>query len=147
MHIARPNWAEVSLGALRRNFRALRLLVGRGVELCAVVKADAYGHGARECSRALQDEGAGWFGVTSTAGGLNLRQAGISGRILLMTGFWQGEEGELIHHRLTPAVWESWHLDRLQQRVATSRISSLPVHLKVDTGMGRLGVPLAELPA
>lgn len=146
MRNARPNWAEVSLPALRRNFRALRQLAGAGAEICAVVKADAYGHGARECARALQAEGAGWFGVTSTAGGLHLRQSGITGRILLMTGFWPGDEPELAHYRLTPAVWESWHVERLQQAVPAAA-DALPVHLKVDSGMGRLGVAPAELPA
>lgn len=147
MHNARPNWAEVSLGALRRNFRALRELAGAGVEICAVVKADAYGHGARECARALQAEGGRWFGVTSTAGGLHLRQSGIGGRILLMTGFWQGEEPEVIRHQLTPAIWESWHVERLQQAAAKSSFAPAAVHLKVDTGMGRLGVTVADLPA
>jgi alanine racemase len=147
MHNARPNWVEVSLGALRRNYRSLRKLVGPEVEICAVVKADAYGHGSRECARALQAEGARWFGVTSTAGGLHLRHSGISGRILLMTGFWQGDEPEIIHDQLAPAIWESWHLDRLQQAAAKAGHRRVPVHLKVDTGMGRLGVGLAELPA
>jgi len=147
MHNARPNWAEVSLGALRRNYRALRNLAGPEVEICAVVKADAYGHGSRECARALQAEGARWFGVTSTAGGLHLRHSGISGRILLMTGFWQGDEPEVIHNQLVPAVWESWHLERLQQAAAKAERRHVPVHLKVDTGMGRLGASLGELPA
>ncbi|HEY6935917.1 MAG TPA: alanine racemase, partial [Terriglobales bacterium] len=147
MHNARPNWAEVSLGALRRNYRALRKLAGSEVEICAVVKADAYGHGSRECARALQAEGARWFGVTSTAGGLHLRHSGISGRILLMTGFWQGDEPEIIHDQLAPAVWESWHLELLQLAVAKAERRHVAVHLKVDTGMGRLGVGMAELPA
>lgn len=147
MYNARPNWAEVSLGALRRNYRALRKLAGSEVEICAVVKADAYGHGSRECARALQAEGARWFGVTSTAGGLHLRHSGISGRILLMTGFWQGDEPEIIHDQLVPAVWESWHLERLQWAAAKAERRHVPVHLKVDTGMGRLGVGMAELPA
>ena len=147
MHNARPNWAEVSLGALRRNYRALRKLVGSEVEICAVVKADAYGHGSRECARALQAEGARWFGVTSTAGGLHLRHTGITGRILLMTGFWHGDEPEIIHDQLVPAVWECWHLDRLHQAAAKAERRHVPVHLKVDTGMGRLGVRLTELPA
>lgn len=146
MRNARPNWAEVSLAALRRNFRILRELAGAGVEVCAVVKADAYGHGARECARALEQEGARWFGVTSTAGGLHLRQAGIRGRILLMTGFWQDDEPEVIHQRLTPAVWETWHIDRLQQAAKAAAVP-VPVHLKVDTGMGRLGASMRELPA
>ena len=147
MHNARPNWAEVSLGALRRNYRSLRKLAGPEVEICAVVKADAYGHGSRECARALQAEGARWFGVTSTAGGLHLRHSGISGRILLMTGFWQGDEPEIIHDQLVPAVWESWHLEGLQQAATKAECRHVPVHLKVDTGMGRLGVSMAELPA
>jgi len=133
--------------ALRRNYRALRKLAGSEVEICAVVKADAYGHGSRECARALQAEGARWFGVTSTAGGLHLRHSGISGRILLMTGFWQGDEPEVIHNQLVPAVWESWHLERLQQAAAKAERRHVPVHLKVDTGMGRLGASLGELPA
>ena len=147
MHNERPNWVEVSLGALRRNYRALRKLAGSEVEICAVVKADAYGHGSRECARALQAEGARWFGVTSTAGGLHLRHCGISGRILLMTGFWQGDEPEIIHDQLVPAVWESWHLERLQLAAAKAERRHVSVHLKVDTGMGRLGVGMAELPA
>src|SRR5690242_13077223 len=118
MHNERPNWVEVSLGALRRNYRALRKLAGSEVEICAVVKADAYGHGSRECARALQAEGARWFGVTSTAGGLHLRHSGISGRILLMTGFWQGDEPEIIHDQLAPAVWRSEeHTSELQSHV------------------------------
>lgn len=146
MQNARPNWAEVSLGALRRNYRALRQLAGKEVEVCAVVKADAYGHGARECARALEAEGARWLGVTSTGEGLDLRQAGIHRRILLMTGFWQGDEEDVVRSELTPAVWQSWHIERLQQAAAKAA-GKVPVHLKVDTGMGRLGAGLDELPA
>jgi len=147
MRNARPNWAEVSLSALRRNFCALRQFVGSDVEICAVVKADAYGHGARECARALQAEGARWFGVTSTEEGVQLRQAGISARILLMTGFWEGEERDVVHHRLTPAVWQPWHLERLQRAALEANAPGFPVHLKVDTGMGRLGAGWEELPS
>lgn len=146
MQNARPNWAEVSLGALRRNYRVLRQLVGKEVEICAVVKADAYGHGARECARALEGEGARWLGVTSTGEGLDLRQAGIQGRILLMTGFWQGDEEDVVRGQLTPAIWQPWHIERLQQAAAKLPGKS-SVHLKVDTGMGRLGAGLDELPA
>jgi alanine racemase len=114
--------------------------------MCPVVKADAYGHGARECARALEAEGASWFGVTSTTEGVQLREAGIQRRILLMTGFWQGDEEEVVRQEMTPAVWQGWHVERLQ-RAATKAGRSVPVHLKVDTGMGRLGVSLDELPA
>ena len=119
---------------------------GAGVTVCAVVKADAYGHGAVECSRALQAEGAKWLGVTSLDEAIPLREAGIETRILLMTGFWRGEESEIARLKLTPTVWEPWHIEALENAAASGAMRQ-PVHLKVDTGMGRLGVSLEELPA
>src|ERR1700739_3570992 len=86
----RPTWADVSLATLRQNFRTVQQHVGAGVTVCAVVKADAYGHGATECALALEDEGAKWLGVTSLDEAIPLRDAGIKGRVLLMTGFWRG---------------------------------------------------------
>jgi alanine racemase len=142
----RPTWAEVSLGTLRQNFRSVVKHAGSGVTVCAVVKADAYGHGAVECSRALQAEGAKWLGVTSLDEAIPLRDAGIESRILLMTGFWRGEESEIVRLGLTPTVWEPWHIESLE-KAAASGIARQAVHLKVDTGMGRLGVSLDELPA
>ncbi|MGB7191380.1 MAG: alanine racemase [Acidobacteriaceae bacterium] len=135
----RPTWAEVSLSKLRANFRSIRQDVGPQIEVCAVVKGDAYRHGIVECASALQAEGAQWFGVTSTEEGVQLRQAGIRGRILIMAGFWRGDEDEIIEHRLTPAVWEPWHLESLGL-AARRRHSPIRVHLKVDTGMSRLGM-------
>ena len=114
--------------------------------VCAVVKADAYGHGAIECSRALQAEGARWLGVTSLDEAIPLRDAGIESRILLMTGFWRGEENEIVRLRLTPTLWEPWHIEALEYAAASATFRQA-VHLKVDTGMGRLGVSLDELPA
>jgi alanine racemase len=142
----RPTWAEVSLGTLRQNFRTVVKHAGAGVTVCAVVKADAYGHGAMECARALQTEGATWLGVTSLDEAIPLREAGIESRILLMTGFWRGEESEIVRLRLTPTVWEPWHVESLESAAASGTVRQA-VHLKVDTGMGRLGVALAELPA
>jgi alanine racemase len=141
---ARPTWAEVSLGALRRNFRRIRQHVGNDVKVCAVVKAQAYGHGAVECARALEQEGVPWLGVTSTAEGISLRQAGIRGRVLLMTGFWRGDEAEAIAGDLTPAVWQPWELAALE-RAAAAQSCRTPIHVKLDSGMARLGVPLGEL--
>jgi alanine racemase len=141
----RPTWAEVSLTSLRQNFRTVLKHAGAGVTVCAVVKADAYGHGAVECSRALQDEGARWLGVTSLDEAIPLRDAGIESRILLMTGFWRGEEDEIVRLGLTPTVWEPWHIEVLEQAAASGTLRQA-VHLKVDTGMGRLGVSLDELP-
>jgi alanine racemase len=142
----RPTWAEVSLGTLRQNFRTVVKHAGAGLTVCAVVKADAYGHGAMECARALQAEGATWLGVTSLDEAIPLREAGIESRILLMTGFWRGEESEIVRLRLTPTVWEPWHVESLENAAASGTVRQA-VHLKVDTGMGRLGVALAELPA
>jgi alanine racemase len=141
----RPTWADVSLEALRQNFRTVAKHVDASVTVCCVVKADAYGHGAVECSRGLQSEGARWLGVTSLDEAIPLREAGIEARILLMTGFWRGEEDEIIRLRLTPTVWEPWHIERLEAATAAAGVRH-PVHLKLDTGMGRLGVSLDELP-
>jgi len=142
----RPTWAEVSLTALRQNFRTVQKHVGPNVTVCAVVKADAYGHGAVECSRALEAEGAKWLGVTSLDEAIPLRDAGLRASILLMTGFWRGEESEIIRLHLTPTVWEPWHIETLESAAATLSVARHPVHLKVDTGMGRLGVGIDQLP-
>jgi len=142
----RPTWAEVSLEALRHNFRIVQKHIGKNVIICAVVKADAYGHGAVECSRALEAEGASWLGVTSLDEAIPLREEGIEARILLMTGFWRGEEEEIVRLRLTPTVWEPWHVEVMEDAAAMLGVTKHPVHLKVDTGMGRLGVSLDELP-
>jgi len=143
----RPTWAEVSLTTLRQNFRTVQKHVGSNVTVCAVVKADAYGHGAVECSRALEDEGTRWLGVTSLDEAIPLREADIRSDILLMTGFWRGEETEIVRLHLTPTVWEPWHIEALDKAAASLGVSHHPVHLKVDTGMGRLGVTVDQLPA
>ena len=141
----RPTWAEVSLTTLRQNFRTVQKHVGANVTVCAVVKADAYGHGAVECSRALEAEGARWLGVTSLDEAIPLREAGVGANILLMTGFWRGEEGEIVRLHLTPTVWQPWHIESLDRAAAALGQAQHPVHLKVDTGMGRLGVGLEQL--
>jgi alanine racemase len=142
----RPTWAEVSLTTLRQNFRTVQKHVGPDVTVCAVVKADAYGHGAVECSRALEAEGAKWLGVTSLDEAIPLREAGVRANILLMTGFWRGEESEIIRLHLTPTVWEPWHIELMESAAAALGVAQHPVHLKVDTGMGRLGVGVEQLP-
>src|SRR5277367_1738946 len=138
-------WAEVSLATLGENFHAIQKHVGPSVAICAVVKADGYGHGAVECALALESQGARWMGVTNAAEGLALRGAGTKARILLMTGIWKGEEDEIVAQNLTPTIWETWQIDALE-RAARQRQSTLPVHLKIDTGMNRLGASLEALP-
>ena len=144
---ARPTWAEVNLTALQHNFRTVHDFVRPNATVCCVVKCDAYGHGAVECSLALQREGATWFGVTSVEEAVKLRRAGVSGRILVMTGFWRGEEDEVLAQELTPAIWSWEHLEALENAAVRQKQNGrkIPVHLKLDTGMARLGLPLAEL--
>jgi alanine racemase len=142
----RPTWAQVSLENLRYNFGVVQRHTGWGVNVCAVVKADAYGHGATECARALEEEGARWLGVTSLDEAIPLRDAGIRTRILLMTGFWRGEEEEIVRLQLTPTVWEPGQVELLEKAAAGLGLAKHPVHLKVDTGMGRLGVSPEDLP-
>lgn len=143
----RPTWAEVSLSTLRQNFRIVQKHVGSAVTICAVVKADAYGHGAVECSLALEQEGAQWFGVTSLDEAIPLREEGLKGRILLMTGFWRGEEAEIVRLGLTPTVWEPWQIESLDKTATQLGIDRHSIHLKVDTGMGRLGAGFDTLPS
>jgi alanine racemase len=144
----RPTWAEVSLTAIQHNFSTVKAFVTPEATVCAVVKADAYGHGAEECARAMQAEGAKWFGVSSTDEGISLRKAGITGRILLLSGFWRGEEEAVLQHNLTPAIWEWNHIELLENAAEKmdKAAQSIPVHLKLETGMGRLGVAIEELP-
>ena len=140
----RPTWAEVSLTNLSHNFREVQRHVGSSV-VCAVVKADAYGHGAVECALALEKSGARWLGVTSTDEALPLREVGIRTRILLMTGFWRGEEHEVVRQNLTATIWEAWHLEMLDRAALELNAPVVPVHLKIDTGMGRLGASFDQL--
>src|ERR1700756_288118 len=144
----RPNWAEVSLSALRHNFRVLQQHVGPQVTICAVVKCNAYGHGVEECAPALEQAGASWFGVTSTDEGIVLRDCGISARILVMCGLYPGEEEDALRYSLTPAVFRVDQAEALA-RAATRLKLECPaaIHLKIDTGMARLGLPLSELTA
>src|SRR5712691_11122056 len=140
----RPTWAEINLDNLIHNFRVTRAAVGGGVAIMPAVKADAYGHGALECARALETAGAEWFGVALPEEGFTLRNAGITTPILCLGGFWEGQEESIIAHRLTPAVFRLDILDRLNQAARTAGLV-VDYHLKVDTGMVRLGVPHADL--
>jgi len=143
---SRPNWAEVSLSALRQNFRALQHHVGSKVNVCAVVKCDAYGHGSEGCALALEEEGASWFGVTSTDEGVMLREAGVRSRILIMVGAFRGEEEDALRYDLTPTVHRIEDVEAIARAaVRLGRRAIVPVHLKLDTGMARLGLPLSQL--
>ena len=142
----RPTWAEIDLDALAHNFRLIRECVGPDVKILAAVKANAYGHGAVECSRRLQSEGVDWFGVALPEEGIELRNAGITQPILCMAGIWDGQENLYIQQNLTPVVYR---LDTVEQldRAATDTKKTADIHVKIDTGMGRLGVQPDNVPA
>jgi alanine racemase len=139
----RPTWAEIDLAALAANYRAVRERVGAGVGVMGVVKADAYGHGAVECARRLAAEGAEWFGVASPDEAFELRRAGVTQNILSFGGFWDGQAGECLRQRITPVVYR---LDMAEALDAAAREAEAvaDVHVKIDTGMGRLGVRYDE---
>lgn len=140
----RPTWAEINLDALAANFHLVRNRVGPDVNVMAVVKANAYGHGAVECARRLEPEGANWFGVALPEEGIELRNAGIAGSILCLAGFWEGQAELCLQHSLVPVIYR---LDMLESfdRAARDRGVIADVHLKIDTGMGRLGVRFDEV--
>src|ERR1700745_4049540 len=100
-----PTVAEIDLGALGLNYRAMKE-AGHGADLMAVVKADAYGHGAIEVTRALRGEGCGHFGVARVCEARELREAGIHERIYLLGGFLAGEAGEIVSLDVTPFVYD-----------------------------------------
>ncbi len=142
------SWVEVSRTALRNNFRTIQLHVGSDVSVCPVIKSEAYGHGAVACAMALRDAGAKWLAVSTTEEGAMLRRRGIQKRILVLSGFWRGEEDEILRHQLTPTVWDRGHVALLEKAAAKNNLARpIAVHLKVNTGMNRLGANVEDLPA
>lgn len=139
------SWVEISLSRIAENFRAIRALVGPGVEVMPVVKADAYRHGAAEVSRTLEAEGARWLAVSNTDEGIALRDAGIRARILVMADFLPFSREAMLAYQLTPLIHSLEDLDALNT-LAARREERIRYHLKIDTGMGRLGIrPVAAI--
>jgi len=143
----RPVWAEISLRAILHNLKVIRTHIGRERKILAVVKSNAYGLGAVPIAKALQKAGTEWFGVTCSDEGIELRDAGIRKPILVLTGFWPGEEKRLLENDLTPTVNRVSDLRHLERAAKTSRGKSrrLRFHLKINTGMNRLGISPSEL--
>lgn len=140
----RPCWVEVHTSALRANFRALRRYVSPSTQVLAVVKADGYGHGLIPVSEVAVQEGAAMLGVSSIEEGLALREAGIRIPILILGSLFPFDHFDvLFEKKLTPTVSSLEAADALDA-LARRRQERLPVHLKIDSGFGRIGVSSAN---
>lgn len=137
----RPTRAEIDLAALRHNLGEVTRTAG-GARVLAMVKADAYGHGVVPVARALESAGVFGFGVALAEEALELREAGIRGSILVMNGVHGGAHAAIVEAGLTPVIYEEAEA-RAFSDVARGR--PVGIHLKVDTGMSRLGVPFRVL--
>ena len=140
----RPTWAEIDRNNLAANFKRVKQRVTPAARVMAVLKANAYGHGAVECAQRLSREGADWFGVALPEEGIQLRAAGIKEPILCLAGYWPGQAAACIQYQLTPVVYRLDMIEALNQAAANAGIVA-DVHVKVDTGMGRLGVRFDEM--
>jgi len=148
---SRPIWAEVSLGALAQNLRLIQKLVNPPDEkrktprkILSIVKGNGYGHGGPQVAKALEKAGSDWFGVTCTEEGIAVRKAGVKKPVLILTSFWPGEEPRLIEHDLTAVIHRCEQLEQLDRaagQAANKRgRKRVSFHLKMDTGMNRLGI-------
>lgn len=141
----RPTYARVDGSALAHNLAAVEAHVGDRCRVLAVVKADAYGHGAIDTARVLTDHGAWGLAVSLVEEGVDLREAGIHAPVVVLGGVYPGSQDVIVHRRLTPVVWSIEHLEMLAAAVRRTGAHALPVHLKIDTGMSRLGVLPGDL--
>ncbi len=145
MFDSRPTFAEIDLGALRENYAVVRKSVPSRAAVLAVVKADAYGHGFLEVSKELERQGVDAFGVAFLAEAIQLRKAGIDKPILLLGGVYPGQERKCVGFGVSSAVFSLEQLKALDLAAGKLYRKAL-VHLKVDTGMGRLGIPYDQVP-
>jgi alanine racemase len=145
--VRRPVWAEVSLGALAFNLEAIRKYVNPPEEkrktrrkVLSIVKGNGYGHGGPEVAKALEKAGSDWFGVTCTDEGIAVRKNGVRKPILILTSFVPGEESRLVKHDLTAVIHRCEQLSLLDAAARRGGRRRVPFHLKIDTGMNRLGI-------
>ncbi len=138
-YIKRPTWAEINLENLAFNFRSVKKFIGNEIGYMAVVKADGYGHGAVACAKKLIAEGVDWFGVALLEEGIELRENKIETPILGLGGFWKGQEELFLEHNITPVVYQLETAEKFNNAAQEKRVFA-DVHIKIDTGMGRIGV-------
>ena len=135
----RPTHAYIDLDALAFNFHSSKQFIGSGVKYMGVVKANAYGHGAAECALRLEAEGVDWFGVVIPEEGVELRKGGVTKPILCLGSFWPGQAQLIVEHDLTPVIYDR-DTAIILNNYAAERSLFLDIHVKLDTGMGRVGI-------
>lgn len=138
------SWVEISEEQLLVNYAALDRVAGEDVAVLAVIKADAYGHGAKVCAPVLARAGVEWLGVTDAEEGVAVR-ASLTAverqpKILVMSGLLEEDAEAVVRHGLTPVVWTRQQMEWLADAVARLGAEPLAVHLEIDTGMARQGV-------
>jgi len=136
----RPCWVEISTRSFEDNYRFLAKIAGSQVELLAIVKANAYGHALRLCAPAAVRAGARWLGVTSVEEGIEARRLCPDSRILVIGSAFPGQGHDVVRHKLTPVVWDLSQFEELDAAASAAGVSSISVHLEIDTGMSRQGV-------
>jgi alanine racemase len=141
--LGRPTACFIDHDALRANMRQIRAKVGAEVKILCMVKANGYGHGAAAIAQTLTDSGADAFGVATLEEAIEIRQAGVRAPVLVVAGLFPDQVDDLITHALTPVVYDVENLKDFDAE-AQRRRAHVGFHLKVDTGMGRLGVLAAE---
>jgi len=142
--VERPTWAEINLDNLAFNFHSVKNFINQTVAFMAVVKADGYGHGAVCCAKRFKKEGVDWFGVALPEEGFELRENGIKKPILCLGSFWAGQENLLLENDLTPVIYQLEIAERFNQ-AAKEKKRVADIHVKIDTGMGRIGVRFDEI--
>jgi alanine racemase len=143
----RPCWVEINPRAFEDNFRFLKQAAAPHAELLAIVKANAYGHSLAHCAPAAARAGAKWLGVTCVEEGVATRALCPDAQILVISGVFPGQGADVIHHALTPGIWELAQLDELEHAARARNVSApIPVHLEIDTGMSRQGAGPENLP-
>ncbi|GIU81160.1 MAG: alanine racemase [Acidobacteria bacterium] len=140
----RRTWAEIHLDRLAFNFQSIKSKLGEDIKYMAVVKANAYGHGAVGCARKLEQVGVDWFAVALPEEGSELRKHHIRKPILCLGSFQEKQEEMVLENDLTPVIFDLQTASRLNE-LARRRNIRAKVHIKVDTGMNRVGVRFDEL--
>jgi alanine racemase len=139
----RPTWAEINLDNIAFNLNSVKNFVTKKIKYMAVVKADAYGHGAVQCAKKLESDGIDWLAVALPEEALELRKSGIISPILCLGSFWLGQENLLLENNITPSIF-NLEIAKSFNRAAIEKGLIAKIHLKIDTGMGRVGLRFDE---